>query len=117
MPMTHAEAARRLRIHHTDVGFTDAPDWLLEALTVAINVLQAKPDDHQADTHREQLTRMSRQLEALSPLMQNMADALDHIAHHPSSREPVRRAAEETRGSLYDAFDSILHPSFYRRYL
>jgi hypothetical protein len=49
--------------------------------------------------------------------MQNMADALDHIAHHPSSREPVRRAAQETRASLHDAFDSILHPSFYKRYL
>ena len=117
MPMTHAEAARRLRIHHTDVGFTDAPDWLLEALTVAISVLQAQPHDHEADSQREQLARMSRQLEALSPLMQNMADALDHIAHHPSSREPVRRAAQETRASLHDAFDSILHPSFYKRYL
>jgi hypothetical protein len=60
---------------------------------------------------------MSRQLEALSPLMQNMADALNYIAHHPSSREPVRRAAQETRASLHDAFDSILHPSFYKRYL
>ena len=117
MPMTHAEAARRLRIHHTDVGFTGAPDWLLEALTVAINVLQAQPDDHEGDTQREQLARMSRQLEALSPLMQNMADALDHIAHHPSSREPMRRAAQQARGTLYDAFDSILDPSFYRRYL
>lgn len=117
MPMTHAEAARLLRMHHTDVGFIHAPDWLLEALTIAISVLQDSPEDHQADSHREQLARMSRQLEALSPLMQNMADALDHIAHHPSSREPMRKAASEARGSLYDAFDSILHPSFYRRYL
>ena len=60
MPMTHAEAARRLRIHHTDVGFTDAPDWLLEALTVAINVLQAQPDDVPAALAHYAQTRWQR---------------------------------------------------------
>lgn len=118
MPMSNSEAARRLRLHHTDLSLSGGAPVVIDAIGTAIAALEERQnyDWLSADHHREQLQRMSRQLEALAPLMQNLADTLDamvHIAPKGYQRDAVTTA----RQTIDDAFDSILHPSFYRRYL
>lgn len=118
MPMSNAEAARRLRLHHTNLSLEGGSTAIIDALSVALAALEDRQnyDWLSADHHREQLQRMSRQLEALAPLMQNLADQLDNMVHI-APKGYQRDAVTTAKQTIDDAFDSILHPSFYRRYL
>jgi hypothetical protein len=114
--MTPSEVIRQLEALDLDLGFRDVDLARVHAIRQAIAMLEERQryDWLSADKARAEVKDIALRLDALGKLLGNFSETLDRIAAS-TPKGYQRDAVEQVRGSLADAFDSILHPSFYRK--
>lgn len=114
--MTPSEVIRHLESLDTELGFRDVDVKRVLAIREAIAMLEERQryDWLSADKARAEIRDIALRLDALGKLLGNFSQTLDRIAAS-TPRGYQREQVEQVRGSLQDAFDSILHPSYYAR--
>lgn len=114
--MTPSEVIRHLESLDTELGFRDVDVKRVVAIREAIAMLEERQryDWLAADKARAEIRAIALRLDALGKLLGNFSETLDRIAAS-TPKGYQRDAVEQARGSLADAFDSILHPSYYNR--
>lgn len=116
--MGKIKLATTLRDIAVDLSLGNGTPEQVAALYEAIGMIEKPYNWPAVEDNREELRRMSRQLDAISTVCQKMADKIaDFTVDKPVG--PYTQAAlntrRETDNLLWDAFDSILHPSYYQR--
>jgi hypothetical protein len=127
--MTPNNVTRVLRDLATDLTLADGSPTQVDALYYAISAIEAhgKADWLAADKHRDEVRRMANQLDAISKICQTMADKLADVtvargyqrdsfdAAVAELQHAMEVTARKSELAVNDAFDSIFHPSFYRK--
>lgn len=114
--MTPSEVIRHLESLDTELGFRDVDVKRVLAIREAVAMLEERQryDWLAADKARAEIRDIALRLDALGKLLGNFSQTLDRMAAS-TPRGYQREQVEQVRGSLQDAFDSILHPSYYAR--
>jgi hypothetical protein len=110
--------ATTLRDIAVDLSLGNGTPEQVSALYEAISMIEKPYKWAKVQDNREELRRMSRQLDAISTVCQKMADKLaDFTVDAPTGPylEATLNSRREGENLLWDAFDSILHPSYYER--
>jgi hypothetical protein len=114
--MSPTEIIRQLEALELDLGFQDADLGRLRAIREAIAIVQERSgyDWLASQDSRAQVDRVRIQLDALGSLLGNLSETLGRVVDSVP-RGYQRDTVEHARRTVDDAFDSILHPSFYRK--